>query len=169
MNDETEPAQVAPPPMTPKLRAPFSLALLLASLLFTGCTTDSARSTLYFHKQALIRYHDSGRYDAEVQRVAGGALDHIRRRAASGGTNLAVVLDIDDTAISTWSRLRQDDFARKDTLFVQWASTNSAVAIEPVLNLYRETRRLGVKVFFMTGRREPLAECTRESLKQAGY
>lgn len=157
-----------------KLRGQFFFALLFVSLVFTGCKTDLAHSNLYFHKQEVIRYHDSGEYDAEVKRVAGRAMDFIRKRVTPTGmsalqTNLAIVLDIDETAISTWDRLTKDDFARKTELFVQWANTNSGVAIAPVLNLYRESKKLGLKVFFITGRRSLLAETTEQALKDAGY
>src|ERR1035438_4279282 len=83
---------------------------LAALAVLAGCTGPS---NLYVQKQALIRYHDSGPYDAEVRRVADRAMSYIRKRAASGQPNLAVVLDIDDTAISTWGRLGKDDFARR--------------------------------------------------------
>ena len=49
-----------------KLLGPISFTLLFVSIVFTGCKTDLAHLNLYFHKQALIRHHDSGKYDAEV-------------------------------------------------------------------------------------------------------
>src|SRR5437867_3078713 len=90
---------------------PAGLVLVLSS-----CSTPS---NLYFHKQALIRYHDSGAYQAEIKRVAASATSYIRKRAASGEPNLAVVFDIDDTALSSWDRLLNYDFARKDEFFIQ--------------------------------------------------
>ncbi|PWU10458.1 MAG: acid phosphatase [Verrucomicrobia bacterium] len=138
----------------------------LFGILLSGC---SSPDNLYFHKQALIRYHDSGPYKTQVQRVAAHAISYIRKRAASGERNLAVVLDVDDTAISTWDRLIRDDFARKDTMFIAWAMTNPAPAIGPVLEVYHQSRGLGLKVFFITGRRNPLAERTELTLKAAGY
>jgi predicted secreted acid phosphatase len=104
-----------------------------------------------------------------VRRVADRAMSYIRKRAASGQTNLAVVLDIDDTAISTWGRLVKDDFARKDEMFVAWVNTHVDPPITPILELYRESQRLGVKVFFVTGRRTALADRTRVTLAGAGY
>jgi hypothetical protein len=41
--------------------------------------------------------------------------------------------------------------------------------LAPILDLYRESQRLGVKVFFVTGRRTALAERTRATLAAAGY
>ena len=142
---------------------PFAFAALA---VLAGC---AGPSNLYVHKQALIRYHDSGPYDAEVRRVASRAMNYIRQRAASGQLNLAVVLDIDDTAISTWGRLVKDDFARKDEMFIAWVNTHVDPPIAPILDLYRESQRLGVKVFFVTGRRTALAERTRATLAEAGY
>jgi predicted secreted acid phosphatase len=149
-----------------KLTSPCPIVLLAALAVLTGCASPT---NLYIQKQALIRYHDSGPYDAEVRRVADRAMSYIRKRAASGQTNLAVVLDIDDTAISTWGRLVKEDFARKDEMFVAWVNTHVDPPIVPVLELYRESQRLGVKVFFITGRRTALAERTRITLAGAGY
>ena len=151
-------------PGTGALRISFFVLAALAVL--AGC---AGPANLYFHKQALIRYHDSGQYDAEVRRVADRAMNYIRQRAASGQPNLAVVLDIDDTAISTWGRLVQDDFANKREMFIGWANTHTDPPLAPILDLYRESRRLGVKVFFVTGRRTALAEHTRAALAAAGY
>jgi predicted secreted acid phosphatase len=135
-------------------------------LILVGCATPP---NLHDEKQALIRYHDSGRYEADVQHVASRAMQYIRHRAASGAPNLAVVLDIDDTATSTWGRLMQDDFARKDRMFVAWEESQSDPPIMPIRDLYRECRRLGVKVFFITARRTSLADRTRFTLTAAGY
>ena len=144
----------------------FGFVSLAALAVLVGC---AGPSNLYVHKQALIQYHDSGQYDKEVRRVADRAMNYIRKRAASGQTNLAVVLDIDDTAISTWGRLVKDDFARKDEMFVAWVNAHVDPPVAPVLDLYRESQRLGVKVFFVTGRRTPLADRTRVTLAGAGY
>ena len=146
--------------------SPLRCVAFAALAVLAGCASPS---NLYVQKQALIRYHDSGRYDAEVRRVAGRAMDYLHKRAASGQTNLAVVLDIDDTAISTWGRLVKEDFARKDEMFVTWVNTHVDPPIQPILDLYRESQRLGVKVFFVTGRRTALAERTRVTLAGAGY
>lgn len=148
----------------PHCQIQFCLVAVLAAL--AGCASPS---NLYIQKQTLIRYHDSGQYDTEVRRVADRAMSYIRKRAASGQTNLAVVLDIDDTAVSTWGRLVKDDFARKDEMFVAWVTTHIDPPIQRVLDLYRESQRLGVKVFFVTGRRTALAERTRVTLAAAGY
>jgi predicted secreted acid phosphatase len=145
---------------------PHCLIQVCLAVALAGC---AGPSSLYVHKQALIHYHDSGQYDAEVQRVATRAMHYIRQRAASGQTNLAVVLDIDDTAISTWGRLVQEDFARKDEMFVAWVSSHVDPPIAPILELYRESQRLGVKVIFVTGRRTALAERTRVTLTAVGY
>ena len=151
-----------------KLNLPclFGFVSLAALAVLAGC---AGPSNLYVQKQALIRYHDSGQYDAEVRRVADRAMNYIRKRAVSGQTNLAVVLDIDDNAISTWGRLMKDDFARKDEMFVAWVTSHVDPPIAPVLDLYRESQRLGVKVFFVTGRRTALAARTRVTLAAAGF
>jgi len=142
------------------------LSWISVAAALAGC---AAPTNFYVYKQSLISYHDSGRYDRDVQAVAKHAMNYIHRRAASGETNLAVVLDIDDTALSTWDRLIKDDFARKNDMFFQWIKTNSPPPIAPILDLYRKSKALGMKVFFVTGRNPALAAQTKIALAKAGY
>ena len=60
---------------------PTGLFALAALAVLAGC---AGPTNLYVHKQAMIRYHDSGQYDADVRRVANRAINYIRKRAASG-------------------------------------------------------------------------------------
>src|SRR4051812_19678601 len=147
-------------------RTSLSFVMMCCLLMMGGC---ASYSNLAQYKQELIRYHDSGKYEAEIERIDEQALQYIRRRAASGETNLAIVLDIDETATSSWDRLLALDFGKDKGLFIQWVNEANAKAIAPTLRLYHETKRLGLKVFFLTGRREQLAAATERNLEKIGY
>jgi acid phosphatase len=142
---------------------------VIALGVLAGCATVAEPPNLHDQKQALIRYHDTGPYAADLQRVVNEAMAYIRERAKSGAPKLAVVLDIDDTSISTWERLLEHDFGKKDFLFVEWFSKHPGPVIAPMLELYRESQRLGVTIFFVTGRATNLETQTKDNLKALGY
>ena len=50
-----------------------------------------------------------------------------------------------------------------------WVANHHAPAIEPVLNVYRQARRLNIDVFFITGRREKDRPGTESNLRASGY
>jgi hypothetical protein len=60
---------------------------------------------------AARHYHDSGAYDRDLRVVAGQAESWIKARAASAHQP-ALVLDIDETALSNWEIIQRDDFGR---------------------------------------------------------
>ena len=143
-----------------------SFCFLLLALTFQGCASYENLSQL---KQALVEYHDSKKYDRDVEKVINKAAAYIRQRAQSGETNLAIVLDIDETALSGWERLQKLDFGRDRERFIEWVNAADAPPIQPTLELYGEAKRLGVKVFFISFRIESLAAMTRKNLEKAGY
>jgi len=63
----------------------------------------------------------------------------------------------------------QDDYSRAAHLFERWANHSACPALPPALALYQEARRLGVTVFFITGRATNLREVTVLNLKRAGF
>jgi acid phosphatase len=102
----------------------------------------------------------------------------IDRRAVAGG-KLAVVFDVDETALSNLPSLRANDYG-----FIvrgpcdlpagpcglgAWIQMAQAEPIAPVLALARFARERGVAVFFITGRPERLRAATERNLKAAGY
>jgi hypothetical protein len=56
-------------------------------------------------------YHDSGAYQRDLQLVADQATSWIKARAPSAHQP-ALVLDIDETALSNWEIIKRDDFGR---------------------------------------------------------
>jgi predicted secreted acid phosphatase len=133
---------------------------------------------LGLYKLELIYYVDSGQYERGLANVASGAATWLRARARRKG-RLAMVLDIDETSLSNWPVIKQDDFGvilhgPCDTTpqacgWNAWIRMARDKPIVPTLELYREARRLGVAVFFITGRHESLREATERNLKAAGY
>lgn len=91
-----------------------------------------------------------------------------------------MVLDIDETSLSNWPEINADDFVRildgpcydlphGPCGTNAWLSMAHDQAIAPTLELYRQARRQGVAVFFITGRHEGLRDPTVRNLHEAGY
>lgn len=140
-------------------------------LLALGCASDGRFVNLTVSKDELRVYHDSGEYMAAFESVADRAMRAIeeRVRRSRPGERLALVLDIDETSLSNWPYLERYDFARNAALFGSWARQSACPALPPTLRLYRTARRLGVAVFFITGRREPLRTATAANLQRQGF
>ena len=145
--------------------------IILLGLLCPGCCTHYTNLDQY--KQCLRKYHDT-RYETDIQSCINGAEKYLHERTARGGTNLALVLDIDETALSNWEEMGGKskwsmDFGYNDAFFNDWVRQGQCTAIPPVLALYKDAEQAGVKVYFITGRSESLRSATEKNLRQVGY
>jgi acid phosphatase len=126
-------------------------------------------------KKELEQYHECtctcGCYSHDLDSQADRAIAILDRRAAHVGTNqkLAMVLDIDETSLSNYQQLLQTGFAFNKNAFDVWVETGQAPAIPGTLRLYKEAQRLGVSIFFITGRPESQRAVTERNLQAQGY
>ena len=125
-------------------------------------------------KSRLIRYHDSGKYLREIAEVAAQAKTYINQAVhintqQSHPNKLAIVLDIDETSLSNFANMKQNDFANNpDQIKTQLLAANEP-AIQPILDLYTQALQKNIAIFFITGRDLSLAEATAKNLRAAGY
>jgi predicted secreted acid phosphatase len=130
-------------------------------------------------KAAATAYHHSGAYGRDLALVASDASAWVLRRAPQV-SHPALVLDIDDTALTNWEVIKADDFGRIingrcDALpegpcgWAAWDFLGRAPVIGPTLTLFRQARGLNVAVFFITGRPESQRTATEQNLRNAGY
>jgi len=122
-------------------------------------------------KRAVIRYADSGEYERDAAVIAGYAIDWITARVERKRKDekLAIVLDIDETALTNLAHMKEMDFGYIPDLWAEWVANHHAPAFEPVLAIHRQARRLGVDVFFITGRVETDRLGTERNLRASGY
>jgi acid phosphatase len=140
-------------------------------------------------KQQLLSYRCT-RYDGEVAAVLADAQQWVQLRAPQV-SRPALVLDIDETSLSNWTRIKRDDFGYipngKCDLKpgeacgdLAWQQSGQAPAIQPTLDLFNAAKCTSVPalpnctkvaVFFVTGRfNEGGAQAFTESnLSSAGY
>ena len=118
----------------------------------------------------LVRYHDSGAYDADIRRVAAAAHQYLEQRVKQepAGAKLAAVFDIDETSLSTWKRMTACGFCPIGLQYQLFPDIDLP-PIEPVLDLYRFAQSKNVAPIFLTGRPESLRAWTVRTLMAAGY
>lgn len=126
-------------------------------------------------KQELREYQDCtckcGCYEHDIDRQADRAIAFLRRRVAHRSPNekLALILDIDETALSNYIEETGADFAYKPAAFDAWVQSAQATAIPGTLRLYKEAQRLDVTIFFITGRLETERAATERNLRGQGF
>ncbi len=168
-------------------RRPTLWPIVFALLLFaTGCAgtgplaapSGAVAPSLVEAKHQVRAYVDSGRYEADIAAVTEQARAYLESRVQRGGT-LAIVVDVDETALSNLPSLRANDYGfivpgpcdlpRGPCGLAAWIRMAQADPIKPVLILAHLARNRGVAVFFLTGRPERWRTVTEGNLRRAGY
>jgi predicted secreted acid phosphatase len=164
------------------------LAMLFLCLPLAACAITEQSGFIGVRSQptnvgdagtAARAYHDSGAYQRGLQVVADQAASWIKARAASA-QRPALVLDIDETALSNWEIIQRDDFGRpiagRANLasagpwgWAEWDQLGRDPAIEPTLEVFRVARAANVTVFFITGRPESQRAATERNLRTVGF
>jgi len=123
----------------------------------------------------LKQYHDCtckcGCYAHDLNLQADRAIAFLRKRAATRRQNqkLALVLDIDETSLSNYQEMIGQKYLWDNNAFNAWANSAQAPAIPGTLRIEKEAKRLGVEVFFITGRPEDQRAATERNLRAVGY
>jgi HAD superfamily, subfamily IIIB (Acid phosphatase) len=113
--------------------------------------------------EEIVAYRDSGDWDRDITRVVRRARRFLASRLDG---RPAIVLDVDDTSLSTYRCLKEVDFDRSRA---SCGESGGLPAIRQTLRLHRYARGHGVAVFFITGRRERLRGVTARNLREAGF
>jgi acid phosphatase len=126
-------------------------------------------------KAKLRAYHDCtcpcGCYEADMDTQAEKAIAFLRERVAKKRPNehLAIVLDIDETTLSNYEEMDDEDFGYNATRFDAWIKEEKAPAIPATLRLYKVAESLHVAVFFLTGRDKGELKATVNNLEGQGF
>jgi predicted secreted acid phosphatase len=156
------------------------LGLLLAAA--PAAPPASAGGTILPHeppnlgrlKIRLRAYHDCKApgfcYSKDLDREADEAIAALEREAkAHRGEKLAVVLDVDETALSNYAEVSREDFAYVPAKWGAWVMEANAPAIPGTLRIFKRAKALGVAVFFVTGRSGRERAATIKNLRARGY
>jgi hypothetical protein len=118
-----------------------------------------------------VAYVDTGAYMTELKAAVAPAQAYMLERLArrEPAERLAVVLDIDETALSNISHMRAFDFAYLPVEWDAWVARGEAPSIAPVREFFQAARSLGLEVIFITGRRERDRPGTEKNLRSEGF
>lgn len=154
------------------------LALLISCILLSLVSASlyaTEPQNLQITKDILINYHDSGAYEQDSNAVAYQAQNYLSAVVAqqqNSKEKLAIVLDIDETALSNYDyTMRKLNFGGTlgeiDSLIDEGKST----VIPGTLALYKQAQAEHVHVFFVTGRKDTsvLRKSTIQNLQAMGF
>jgi acid phosphatase len=130
------------------------------------------------HKKQLLAYQVAT-YGDDLSLVIADALAYVERRADQVKWP-AVVLDIDETSLTNWENIQDNNFGfikggpcpeqpHMACGFDDWILKASAPAIEPTRTFFNAIRARNIAVFFITGRRDSQRDATLLNLDHAGY
>lgn len=151
------------------------LFLCLCGLLFTiGNALATAPANLALLKQQIVKYVTSGEYFADIQRQIDSAEIYLQQRIAMNDTSkqkkkLAVVFDIDETAISSYKHMYANDFGAPEQYIYQQDIGTYAQPIPATLELYKFAKQHHIATFFISGRSYLWKKSTSKELNNAGY
>lgn len=128
---------------------------------------------LLIHIKELTQYHDSGQYHKDIEEVVKEASNYLKQEVSrpSNGKKRAIVLDIDETALSNYSSMVKLRLGFNPKLWNETENQAIAEAILPTLKLYQLAKAHNIAIIFITGRHEGKIKraATIKNLKKVGY
>ncbi|MFO1257662.1 MAG: HAD family acid phosphatase [Gammaproteobacteria bacterium] len=148
---------------------------LLLICLLLSFSAEAERTSLLqtpSGRDSIERYMLSGNYNQEIQAKLEEAWRYLDHRIQNQqNEKLAIVLDIDETALSYYDDLKRNAFTGNSEAAAAAYMLANGKAIEPILNLYQYAIQQKVDVFFITGRpaTPEITNATTQNLRAAGY
>jgi hypothetical protein len=131
-----------------------------------------AVATKYLNKDWKTWKAATARKASKARTVARAAHHGPNKPSHHGGKwwnkRLAIVFDIDETALSNYSAIVADGFVYGPKSQAE-ATDEIGTAIRPTLDLYNLARSKGITPFFVTGRPEAQRAVTDDNLRREGY
>ena len=153
--------------MIPRLLIPALICVLLV-----GCASSPPEPApnLSLLKAQCVEWHASGGYNAAFARAAEPGRtaleDYLRGETPQ---NFAIVFDIDETLLSNWPYLKDQQFAITPDSFAEWTRAGRAIPLQATRDIYARAQAYSIPIFVVTGRSESLRTETIRDLEEAGY
>ncbi|KAH9324103.1 hypothetical protein KI387_004281, partial [Taxus chinensis] len=123
-------------------------------------------------EEYVFQYIISGQYDNDVKGAIKAADSCLISAMANGDGQDAVIMDIDETALSNFPYFRafQHRYALHNVAaWNHWVEEAKAPALIPTLELYRKLQNQDLALVFLTERHENQRNSTMKNLLGAGY
>lgn len=148
------------------------LGLLILFSSFTVQAKIDNKLGSYPKNKQLIEYYQSGKYNRDLEQALNEAKNYLERQTqTTHGRPLAIVLDIDETALSNYPDLERLYFTRNVQALTGAYMLATAQAIPPVLELYQKAIEHDIAVFFISERPNTpeIISVTANNLRHAGF
>lgn len=160
--------------MRRKPKAFFYLVALIVGLSMTQAYAMKieGRAISQQQVQQFKEYYDSGNYFKEIDKKLIDAKDYLDRQLQYPRNHrLAIVFDVDETALSNYRDLERLGFTRNIMALSGAAMLANAQAVPGVLALHQHAVAHGVAVFFISSRPNTpeFIDATIKNLKKVGY
>ena len=153
---------------------------MLRSLIFTiviifSCTLHAQRRSLVNTVEQIkqvIQEHESGQYIDRIEKKLDEAHRYLSYRVSQeNNEKLAIVLEIDETALSNFSNLKRLKFTHNVEALTGAYMLGDCHSIQPIQNFYNEAIAHQVAIFFITARPSTpeIISTTTKNLKKQGY
>ena len=148
---------------------PAALGAALAGALALAPAVPAVEPRQPATPEQIVEYRESGEWDADLAAVTQSAREYLDEHKDDRPPRpAAMVLDVDDTSLSSYDCLKRVDFDRS-AAGESCAAGADMPAIPQTLELFRHARSQRVAVFFITGRRERQRRATVANLRAEGY
>jgi predicted secreted acid phosphatase len=118
-------------------------------------------------KDRLKNYHDSGDYYNDIRIIIDQAKNFLYPYL--NNKNNCVIFDIDETCITEYDYMLQNDFAWTNKIIVMGQTITSFPAIPHVLDLFNYCQQNSISTIILTSRRESYQEDTLSLLNNSGF
>ncbi|KAL5796466.1 hypothetical protein ACOSQ2_001286 [Xanthoceras sorbifolium] len=119
------------------------------------------------------KYMTSAQYNADSERAIEEVSLYLTTCCSlQGDAKDAWIFDVDDTLLSTIPYYKKHAFGGEKlnaSSLEAWMKSSKAPALENTLNLYKDIKNKGFKIFLVSSRRETLRSYTVDNLINAGY
>ncbi len=145
--------------------------LMLISISGLSLTVNS-KPLSNQQRQEMKAYYESGAYFSEIEKKLVDGKEYLDRQLQQKRMNrVAMVLDVDETALSNYRALERLSFTHNASALTAALMLANADPIPPVLALYQYAIANNVAVFFISSRPNTpeFLAVTDKNLKSAGY
>ena len=152
----------------------FARFAIISTSLMAGTAYCHPPAQLWQVEKQLIRYHHDGQYQRDIAATTTLAQRYLAQRIASNQQlahpkRLAVVFDIDETALSNYQHMQQLRFGGRLSTIKKVEMQGTDSAIKPTLALFNYAKNHHINTFFITGRTQNELKITEKNLRAAGY
>lgn len=152
----------------------FALAASLSSIAPASAAIPSYSlnggiENLNTLKTQITTYYTSGKQEADVAKVYAHARAYVAQRLKEGVKKPAVVLDVDDTMLSSYKYDVTHDYGYDSKTWHIWEREFKFPAMPAALAFTKWAQSQGVALFYVTGRPTAEYDVSLAELKAAGF